>query len=704
MYITARERQILDILLAEQEITVKDLAREIEISVRTIHRDLKGVEAILAEYGLQILKKSGVGIQLAGEKENIEALQQFLFQLTHHEYTPEERQLMLLCTLLESTEPVKLFALAHDLHVTIATVSNDLNKLEERIVQDYQLSLVRKRGYGVEIVGSETLKRKAMSNVISEHMDEFDLLSLIRESIQKRTEQIQPISERLLGLVDKNKLFIVERAIDEFNKELPYSIADSAYMGLIVHLALALERILQGENITINEEYLERLQMTNEYHIAVKMAKKLENAFHTTIPKAEIGYITMHLRGAKLRYDKEFMIEDTSLQIAVKARSLIRFVEQRVNEPLSSHHSLLQGLVAHLSPAVFRIKQNMGISNPLLSKIKHDYAELFSIVKEGVETIFSDLTVPEEEIGYLVLHFGSVLLHHNSKLAVRALIVCSSGIGTSKMLATRVKKEITAIKEVKNVSTFELYQMDYENYDLILSTIRLPEFNREYILVNPFLDDNEVEKIKAYIRTIGTRKTVQPSKKDDALSRQTFEKEQMIEKVRSLRLYLETIETILASFGLQEFQEGSITDLLQRACARLKEQGIISDEEAVFRQLLKREKLGGLGIPDTKLALYHTRSHAVNKPAFFVFALRKPLPVIAMDQSEISAERILLLLSPESLPIQALEVLSHISASIIESAQSIQTFQSQDAHSVSAYLAESLEQFYYQKVLEMRRE
>ncbi|GAA3313292.1 hypothetical protein GCM10020331_003100 [Ectobacillus funiculus] len=84
-------------------------------------------------------------------------------------------------------------------------------------------------------------------------------MALVRENIQRKsTQQTDSISERLLGLVEKKKLLIVEQVIKDISEELSYSMADSAYIGLVVHLALAIERILQGENITIDPVYLEK--------------------------------------------------------------------------------------------------------------------------------------------------------------------------------------------------------------------------------------------------------------------------------------------------------------------------------------------------------------------------------------------------------------------------------------------------------------
>ncbi|MDI5790793.1 helix-turn-helix domain-containing protein [Bacillus licheniformis] len=48
-----------------------------------------------------------------------------------------------LCAMLETGEPIKLYTIAHDLQVTAATISNDLDELEKWIAP-FGLSLIRK--------------------------------------------------------------------------------------------------------------------------------------------------------------------------------------------------------------------------------------------------------------------------------------------------------------------------------------------------------------------------------------------------------------------------------------------------------------------------------------------------------------------------------------------------------------------------------
>lgn len=65
MIISARERIILQILLEniEEEMTIKGIAEHVNVSERTIHRDLKNVESILKDFHLQMNKKAGVGVK-----------------------------------------------------------------------------------------------------------------------------------------------------------------------------------------------------------------------------------------------------------------------------------------------------------------------------------------------------------------------------------------------------------------------------------------------------------------------------------------------------------------------------------------------------------------------------------------------------------------------------------------------------------------
>lgn len=61
---------IIEALIVEQEeITIKELSEKIDVSSRTIQRDLSNIQSILDSYQLKLIRKSGVGVQIIGKEQ-----------------------------------------------------------------------------------------------------------------------------------------------------------------------------------------------------------------------------------------------------------------------------------------------------------------------------------------------------------------------------------------------------------------------------------------------------------------------------------------------------------------------------------------------------------------------------------------------------------------------------------------------------------
>src|SRR5699024_4139169 len=175
------------------------------------------------------------------------------------------------------------------------------------------------------------------------------------------------------------KLQFIEREVGKIRDDLPYDFADNAYIGLVVHLALAMERIQQGDNIQFDPKKLKQMQQSNEYKIEATLIQRLEKVLNISIPDDEISYITMHLMGARLRINHDYIIEGSNLHIAYQARKLIHYVSSNFNKNPTTYTQLLNDLVAHLKPAIYRLKQQMNIRNPMIDQIKQDYPALFDL-------------------------------------------------------------------------------------------------------------------------------------------------------------------------------------------------------------------------------------------------------------------------------------------------------------------------------------
>jgi len=693
MDVSSRERQVMNFLLnLEKPAAVRAIAETLNVSERTVHRDLKGIERILSDFELELIKKSGVGLFISGREERKNALLNELQTVSPYGFSSEERQVIILSSLLEMNEPIKLFTLANELKTTIAAITQDLDQIE-RDIREFDLRLVRKRGYGVQIEGDESGKRAVLSKLISSYMDVFELIYQAKENIQKQTK-LSMISDKLLGHVSSDKLLTVKETVDWSNEELKFKLTDNAYVGLVVHLALAVERIQKGEGVDINPSYMGEISSTKEFNIAKKMTRRLEQSLSLKIPENETVYITMHLLGAKLSANNSIDNDGADLDIAFKVRKLIHAIEINLSIILPNHDSLERDLLTHLKPAIFRLRKRMNINNPMLNEIQKDYADLFEIVDEAVSEVFPELAFPDDEIGFIVLHFAAALISAEN-FHLRTLVLCSSGIGTSKILATNLKKHFPEIKEIQNISILDLNHIDPSQFDFIVSTVQLQKADYDYVLASPMLTEDEVNRIRKAIRA---RKLSQKRNVKANMTGVPVENENYLIKLANTKRYLDIVVDLLDAFHINEIEDSlSIPLILLTACHVLEDEKRIMNRDNVHAKLIERAQLGGVGIPQTKLALYHTRDDHILSPTFTIYRLSKPIQITGMDGKEMDMNTLLLMLSPQSVRPEVLEIMSLISSLLIQETKAIELFEEADEDAIKRFLSEHFFNYVQQK-------
>ncbi|MCY8488218.1 BglG family transcription antiterminator [Bacillus atrophaeus] len=672
MYMTAREQKLMKHLLSQSRyVTVNEMAEAMQVSTRTIHRELKSIKPIMQRYNLTLDKQPGKGLKMVGSMED---KQKLLTDLSHeqHEYSADERKLLILCSLLESQEPIKLYTLAKDLQVTNATVSYDLDELEEWI-SPFGLTLIRKRGYGIQLMGPEDAKRKIVGNLIVNRLDIQMFLEAVELNIKGKTDT----SEKMFGVVSKGELLKMERVLFRLKEKTAYALSDSSYIALVVHLTFAMERIQLGETISMEAEELHTLKNTKEYSSALEIAGELEKAFGVTIPEAEVGYITIHLRSANRKYETEYKAQEIELEIALQTKRLIAFISGKIRMDLTGNRSLYEGLIAHLEPAMNRIKEGMGIYNPMKEQIKRDYFLLYMAIEEGMEKSFPDMTFSDDEIAYLVLHFGSALEIKKEEAKIKALIVCSSGIGSSKMLASRLKKELPEIQSFDMSSLIELKDRDIGAYDMIVSTVPIPYENIDYIVVSPLLNEEDANQVKQYIKRKIPLILEKKRRPDNGGCKET-DIPDTLKTAEKMGRYLDAIQHVLKNFTVNNIDTKPDDEPLPHQMFRLLEaEGLIHDAKKAAVCLLEREKQGGLGIPETGMALYHLKNEEIVLPFLKIYDLSKPYEVKGMDGKPLSMSRVLVMMAPADLPAEGSEILSAISSAIIESKESMKAFQNE---------------------------
>lgn len=686
MRISSRSRRILELLLrSSEDLTAAQIAAELQVSSRTVHRELAAVEELLHAEGAGLQKKSGSGIRLQGDKEVLHRLSRLVAASEEIELSPDERQTFLLCLLLESTEPVKLFTLAHELKVTIPTIAHDLDELEEWI-RKFDVELIRRRGYGVELTGQEEKLRELIRQIIRDRFDDTELISS-RDDLR-----VHALERRLLDIAGHAEMESVEQILWSWEEHGGSHLSESAYTDLLIRVSIALRRIRSGKSVeAFASVYGEQSISTHYESDALYLTNRLAQLTKQDFTSAETAYIGRLLRSVQA--DDLSVLPADDLALTEMVRSLIERVQSAADADYSKDRSLRDGLFHHLKDALQRLEEGTNIRNPLLDQIKKDYAALFSIVRKAASQVFTDIVVPDEEIGFLVMHFGASLerlkqLRHN----VRAILVCSSGIGSSKLLQIRLQKELPEIQIVDRVSWYEASRTERDKYDLIISTVDLPLNGGQYIKVSPLLTAAETDRLRAFVQTGLSGKTEPAPDKERKKGADASTFEQLV----SLRTTLDEMVSLIRRFEVVWISErsGDLGAILQEACRHELGKGVLEDAGRMAQRLLQREQSGSQMIPGTEVALFHTRDEEITRPSLSLYRLEAPLTVQAASPYRLS--RFLLMLAPRTLSKEALEVLSEISAMLLDTVL-IDLLESGEEAEIRDYITFHLRTFFHIK-------
>lgn len=656
MKINERSKFIINKLIqTENYITASEIAEKLQVSNKTVVRQLGSVEKILVQHNLSLERKTGRGMRVIGAPEDKERLLSLIAEKvnTRHEYSPAERCNIILSQLLKSQEPIKLIALSQLLNVTDATISNDLDKIEPWI-RKMNMNLVRKPGLGVYLEGLEKDIRKAIISHIYENIHEQDILNLLYSKKKKTNELTSDADKFLLDLVDKNIIQKVEEAVKATMQQQKSSLSMNAFSGLVVHLTLAVQRLLKGETIKIDVAFLGKIKQKKEFKLAENIGENIEKVFQVKIPEEETAYITMHLLGARNNYEQDVDIQYSSFHLIRIAKDIVKIAQQESGISLLKKSRLLIGLYKHLKPAVMRIKMKMEIRNPLLQEMKEKYPKWMTLAKKAARPLEEELQtpLPEAEIAYLAMHLGAALEEANmQEQYFKVLVACPTGIGTSKLLATQLKREFSNLEIVAIVSAvnvdYDFYK--HENVEFIISTVPIENAKLPVVVVDFMLNENDKTNIihQMNISTV-LKKNVEHVKVNYKL----------IYRLERIDRYIKYIHEVLNNFFYDEYIEIKDIDEL---CAKTSH--VISGElerELLYHDLKNRESKGSTVL--NKLMILHTKSKAVQSLHVGVIKLQNEY---VLNKENIST--ILVLLAPDNAEQAALETIGYVSESLLES-------------------------------------
>ena len=620
MDFTPRMQQILQRLLkAKDYLSEQALADELGISKRTVQRELEGTEKALSSYKLKLVRQKRAGIRLDGSEPDKKSLAEALSDTTVMDFSDKDtRRRYLLFELLRDRTPKKLLYYSTLLGVSEATAASDLEALSPWLEKNH-LKVLKKQGYGVLLTGTEKDYREAMHRFISETTSAgaFKDLQNADESLSKALAHITDTGVyHLLNTHTIERVYDVLKKMDE--KKIR-QFTDTAKIGLIIHIAIAVERIAKGQVDEPEEEAVPIVEESDDADLARRIITAMEAEFQLTMPPIEVSYLLLHIKGAKIRYhdsdlwDLPSSVDESELLRVIDG--MIEAFDTRLAYDLRCDDEFLQGLFVHLQPTIIRLQHHLNIINPILEDIKREYAEVFQKAKRAANVLSLALQTPvsDDEVGYLTIHFGAALERIKGNEAftrkVSIGIVCASGFGIARLMMTRLQNKLPKNVQLQAYGSDAVTEAVRKETDFFVSSLPLSLPDADVLFVSPLISPAELHRIEGKIEEYAHVPKKQPfvdkPTADDFIS--TLDKTQLLSKeiadiLRAYRQYTLPTATTFA-------------EAVHTLAAAATEDEELSAQ--LFDAIITRERLNSQIFPDQGFALLHCRTTAVRQSLFY---------------------------------------------------------------------------------------
>lgn len=402
------------------------------------YRMLEEFNQKLEKQSLKKLEYKNGFLAIPDKVENFEETRYSINQKTFILTEVERRSLIYLLIFINKT-PLSIALFQTYLQVSKNTILSDLKKLREELMsENIQVEYSRKKGFYLNFE-EKMLQEKAWYFLQNLSEDSgFYILSKV--------------------LNDKKSLTIFKnnQLLKKMMQELQIEIVYSRYLSTLLFACLLRHRTFEKNSENIND-----------------LLKSL--IIGMSDGKSALGQDNGLYRMA-------FNIMENVMKL-----SAIEF---------DDFTKTFMALLAHLTPAYYRIRNHFELKNVLLERIKNEYHSLFLLMDNALRPLKDEVgEISESEKAYFVILFGGEIYKNKySGKSLKAIVLCVNGISSSLIMQKRLESLFPTMEFILSARVSHFEKLPINSYDIIFSTVPLKSDKKVY-LMSIFPDQREENKL-----------------------------------------------------------------------------------------------------------------------------------------------------------------------------------------------------------------
>ncbi|WP_439591585.1 BglG family transcription antiterminator [Microbacterium sp.] len=479
---------------------------------------------------------------------------------------PRDRLHTLVRRLLDAPDGIDVFETADELHVSPATLDADLARVRS-LLGGTELTLERSASQA-RLRGTEMAQRRLLSRLAHDEMDagSFDLEAL------RRTLGEGSVGARAFGPF-KNDLVTRLGALGYFVNEI--GIAD-----VVMHIAIAADRVSRDRGL---EGGFPAEPTAAQQEVAAIIASLSEQYLEVRLGGGDLQHLATLVLTRIVAPGTDTPSDHARSRLEPEVESAVRdVVGQAASEFLVdiAHEDFMLRLALHVQNLLHRSREQAWSRNPLTRSLKSTYPMIFEVAVFIASGLQERLGIPllDDEIAYIAMHVGGRLERsRRADQLLTATIVCPGYYELHELLRSSVDRSLGQAIEVVGVETRVDPDWSSIDTDLVLTTIEPAVPGDNFVRIQPFLTDADVERVQA------------------AAGR--------IRRARRLARLREELERYFSPDAFVRGLDGQSTDdVIRRLGSLLIAQGVIDDD--YVERAIQREELSSTAFTDA-LAVPH---------------------------------------------------------------------------------------------------
>jgi transcriptional antiterminator/mannitol/fructose-specific phosphotransferase system IIA component (Ntr-type) len=485
-----REQELLDFFVKNKKSTYEEICNKYSISERAARYNIDNINYFLEVLHIIPIKKSGKELYF----DNTQDISNIYTILNDIEvFSQEERLEILKFILCFDKTGLNLTKSSEKLRVSRTTIKKDMKILKKEMIQeDFDVTYKNNEGYRLE---GEPYKLELYKIGLLK-----GILILVntkdKESSYKKT--MSELCDGLFNIKDKES---IKEFILNIHKNLSLNISDEIFYVIYAYLIILTDDHKNIQSLYTRSSNKSFLLGTKEFLVIEKEIKKIKELKNTEIPKERILELADFILGITTNEYSSNNLENW-IHEEVFIKKMVNEFNKYIELDITSDEILIDCLIYHMKPVIYRIRNNIRVTNPVFKELiisKDPILEIVRIITRDIEKMFG-IEFPEEELALLAFHFKASKDRNTHQNLKRILLVCGLGYGSSRLLEQSIKEHYNV--DIVDVLPYYLLKdalKNYKNIDLILTTLDITEkYKIPVVKINPLLKQEDYLEMAKY--------------------------------------------------------------------------------------------------------------------------------------------------------------------------------------------------------------